>query len=67
MRIFTKLGFAAILGFGLTACVSSDLERAGVGAAVGTGAALLLDTNPVVGAAVGAAAGAVCDDLTNLC
>ena len=67
MRAVTKFAIATSLALGLSACVSSDLERAGVGAAVGAGAAVVLDTNPITGAVVGAAAGALCDDLTNLC
>ena len=67
MRVITRVALATILALGLQACVNSDLERAGVGAAVGAGAALVLDTNPLTGAVVGAAAGALCDEITNIC
>ena len=63
MGKFTKAATILAVAGGLSACVNSDLERAGVGAAAGLGTALILDTNPVVGAGGGAAAGARCDDV----
>jgi hypothetical protein len=53
--------FAAALG--LSGCVTSDLERAGLGAAAGGVAAAALDGNIATGILIGAAGGAVCDDL----
>ncbi len=64
----TKLTLTALLAatMAVSGCVSSDLERAGVGAlAVGAGTALL-GGSILTGVAVGAAAGALCDD-ANLC
>lgn len=66
MRQLQKTVLLFAVAGSLAACVNSDVERAGVGAAAGLGTALILDTNPVVGAGVGAAAGALCDDV-NLC
>jgi hypothetical protein len=50
----------------LAGCVASDLERAGVGAAAGGLASAALGGSIATGAAVGAAGGALCDDV-NLC
>ncbi|MBF9032073.1 hypothetical protein HKCCE3408_16870 [Rhodobacterales bacterium HKCCE3408] len=66
MRITKTLGLVAIMALGLSACVNSDLERAGIGAAVGGVGAAALGGNAVTGAVVGGAAGALCDDV-NLC
>lgn len=46
----------------LSAC-TPDSERAAVGAGVGAVGAAVLDGNILAGAAVGAAAGALCDDV----
>ena len=61
---FTATLFAAALV--LSGCVSSDLERGAVGAAVGGVGAAALNGNVGTGIIVGAAAGALCDDV-NLC
>ena len=50
----------------LGACLNTDGERAIAGALGGALVADALDTNVIGGAAVGAAAGALCDDV-NLC
>jgi osmotically inducible lipoprotein OsmB len=67
MRKSTKLIavlFASTLG--LAGCVASDLERAGAGAVIGGVTAAALNGNVATGVAVGAAGGALCDDI-NLC
>jgi len=53
--------FAAALT--ISGCVQSDLERAGIGAATGAVAAAAFDGNIATGALVGAAGGALCDDV----
>jgi len=55
---------SAVLGLALvvSGCLSPDGERAVVGAGAGAVGAAILDLDPVTGAAVGAAAGALCDD-----
>lgn len=50
----------------LAGCVNSDFERAGIGAAAGGLTAAALGGNVATGAAVGAAGGALCDDV-DLC
>ena len=50
--IFTA--FAALLG--LAACGDSVLEQGAIGGAAGAGTAVVLDGDPLVGAAVGAGA-----------
>jgi hypothetical protein len=50
--------------FGLAACGDTDLERGVSGAAIGAVGAELTGGNVVTGAAVGGAAGVLCDDLT---
>ncbi len=67
MRSFTSLPallFASVLA--LSGCVASDFERAGAGAVIGGLGAAALDGNVATGAAIGAAGGALCDDV-NLC
>ena len=49
---------------GLAACGDNDLERGVSGAAIGAVGAELTGGNAVTGAAVGGAAGVLCDDLT---
>ena len=49
--------------FALAACGDSDLERGVSGAAIGAVGAELVGGNVVTGAAVGGAAGVLCDDL----
>ncbi len=61
----TLIAVVAVLG--LAACGDTDLERGVSGAAAGAVTAAALDGNVVTGAAVGAAAGVLCDDLTDLC
>ena len=59
----SKLLLAGAALVALGACnLSADEERALTGAAIGAGGAVVLDGNPLVGAAAGAAAGALCDD-----
>ena len=64
-KTLSFISIAAVLG--LAACGDTDLERGVSGAAVGAVGAAALDGNVVTGAAVGAAAGVLCDDLTDLC
>lgn len=59
--LFTATVFAGALA--LSGCVMSDLERAGVGAAAGGITAAAFDGNVTTGILVGAAAGALCDDV----
>ena len=54
------LGLGLVLG--LAACGQTDLERGATGAAIGAGAAAVLDEEPLVGAALGAGAGVLSDD-----
>ncbi|GAA0294430.1 hypothetical protein [Rhodovulum strictum] len=55
---------AALTAIGTMAgCMASDTERALVGAVGGAVVADALDTNVIAGAAVGATAGALCDDV----
>ena len=61
----TLIAVVAVLG--LAACGDTDLERGVSGAAVGAVAASAVNGNVVTGAAVGAAAGVLCDDLTDIC
>lgn len=61
-KLFQLVGLVAISA-ALSACVSSDIERAGVGAAAGAATAIVLDGNIATGAVVGAAGGALCDDV----
>lgn len=53
--------FAAVIG--LSGCVTSDLERAGIGAAAGGLTAAALNGSVAGGLLVGAAGGAICDDV----
>ena len=64
----TTIILSVLSCLGLSACMGSDLERAAVGAGVGAAGAAATGGNVVTGAAVGGAAGALCDDiLPNLC
>lgn len=56
--------FAATLA--VSGCVTTDLERAGIGAVVGGVGTAVLGGSIATGVVVGAAAGALCDDV-NLC
>ena len=51
----------------LSACLDSDLERGVAGAAAGAVIAEATGANPVTGAVVGGAAGALCDEVTSIC
>ena len=53
---------ALLSACGPTVALDSDVERGLVGAAVGYGAAKVLDENPDHGAIVGGLAGVFCDD-----
>ncbi|MFM2356294.1 MAG: hypothetical protein RLZZ528_2030 [Pseudomonadota bacterium] len=65
---YTKLLLAGLFVTSLAGCLQTDGERALAGAAAGAVVADVLDTNIITGAAIGAAGGAVCDDLNiNLC
>ncbi len=59
----TMLALGAILVMSLSGCLDTDGERALVGGGAGLVAADVLNVNPLVGVAVGAGAGALCDDL----
>lgn len=61
-RLLSTAALAAV--FGLAACGDTDLERGVSGAAIGAVGAELTDSDPLVGAAIGGAAGVLCDDLT---
>lgn len=56
--------FTAVLA--LSGCNASDLERAGIGAVAGGVGTAVLGGSVATGVVVGAAAGALCDDV-NLC
>lgn len=49
----------------LAGCVGSDVERAGIGAVAGGVGAAALDKDVATGVVVGAAAGALADDVTD--
>ncbi len=51
----------------LSGCLENDLQRGLVGAAGGAVAADALGYDPVTGALIGGAAGAVCDEITRIC
>ncbi|RVV99398.1 hypothetical protein EKE94_01510 [Mesobaculum littorinae] len=68
-KLWILCGLAA---FGLAACetdaygnsrLTPDAQRAGIGAAVGAGAAAVTDNDVGTGAVLGAGAGALCDDV----
>ncbi|WP_224815799.1 hypothetical protein [Hasllibacter sp. MH4015] len=64
----TKLSITALFAamLAVSGCVASDLERAGVGALAGGVGTAVLGGSVATGVVVGAAAGALCDDV-NLC
>ncbi len=62
MRYIKGLGALALVS-ALGGCLQTDGERAIAGAAGGAVLADALDTNIIAGAALGATAGAFCDDL----
>ncbi|MBU2993911.1 hypothetical protein Q4555_11240 [Octadecabacter sp. 1_MG-2023] len=51
----------------LSACLDNDLERGLAGAAAGAVLADATGVDPVTGALVGGAAGALCDEVTSVC
>lgn len=66
MRATHKTTFTATLLVAaalLSGCVASDLERAGFGAFAGGVTAAALDGNVGTGILLGAAGGAICDDV----
>jgi len=66
--LYFRLIFAAAAILSLSACLlDSDLERGIAGAAAGVLGAELLGVDPLTGLAVGAAAGALCDEVTKIC
>lgn len=64
IRLTAALGCATLLGACATqpGALSGDAQRALVGAGAGAVVAKALDEDIAAGAAVGAAAGALCDD-----
>lgn len=64
----TKFKITALVAamLAMSGCVSSDIERAGVGALVGGVGTAAVGGSVATGVVVGAAAGALCDDV-NLC
>ncbi|GAA4224459.1 hypothetical protein J4E08_00790 [Sagittula sp. NFXS13] len=63
MRILA-LTLVAASTLGLAACEGTDLERGVIGAGVGAAAASATGGNVAGAAAVGGAAGVICDDVT---
>ena len=61
-KTLTFAAIAAVLT--VAACGDTDLERGLSGAAIGAVGAEITGGNAVTGAAVGGAAGVLCDDLT---
>ena len=59
---YRKIGLALVGAALLAGCQLNDTERAVAGAAAGVVVADVTNTSPVVGAVVGGAAGAYCDD-----
>ena len=60
----TRIWIAALAAMaGLAACGNTDTERGLTGAALGGGAALATDSDPLLGAAAGGAAGVLADDV----
>ena len=62
MRGTYKRILVLVATLGLSACMASDLERAGVGAAVGGVTVAALNGNVATGVIIGVAGGALCDD-----
>ncbi len=63
MRIFT-ISAALVATLGLAACEGTDLERGVIGAGIGAAGAAATGRNVAGAAAVGGAAGVLCDDVT---
>jgi len=66
MQSFRLLLAVAAIG-SLSACLDNDLERGLAGAAAGAVLADATGVNVITGAAIGGAAGALCDEITNVC
>ena len=62
-----KLILLALISTSLTACLANDGERALVGAATGAALAAATNGDVLTGAIAGGAAGAICDEVTNIC
>ncbi|PWG16003.1 hypothetical protein [Salibaculum griseiflavum] len=62
-----RLVLACVAVAGLSACLDNDLERGLAGAAAGAVVTDALGGDPVTGAIVGGAAGALCDEVTTAC
>ena len=62
-----RLLFAAAAVASLSACLDNDLERGLAGAAAGAVLSDAVGGDPVTGAIVGGAAGALCDEVTSIC
>ncbi|BBU55563.1 MULTISPECIES: hypothetical protein [Mameliella] len=63
MRILT-ISAALVATLGLAACEGTDIERGVIGAGIGAAGAAATGRNVAAGAAIGGAAGVVCDDVT---
>jgi hypothetical protein len=64
MRAKTTLSAIILIGtLALSGCVTSDLERGAIGAGVGGLTAAALNGNIATGVLIGAAGGALCDDV----
>ena len=68
--LILRLAGATLLAGGLAACdpgyqtgLSPDVQRAGAGALVGAGVTKIVDGDVATGALIGAAGGAICDDV----
>ena len=59
----TRAIFATLFATSVAGCLQTDGERALAGGVAGAVVADALDQNVLTGAAIGAAGGAVCDDL----
>ncbi len=67
MRANTKISALILTAtLALSGCVTSDLERGAIGAGVGGLTAAAFNGNVATGVLIGAAGGALCDDV-NLC
>ena len=66
MQKFRLLLVAAAV-VSLSACLDSDLERGVAGAAAGAVVAEVVGVDPITGALVGGAAGALCDEVVSVC
>jgi hypothetical protein len=62
-----RLILAAAALVSLSACLENDLQRGLVGAAGGAVVADAVGVDPITGALIGGAAGAICDEVTRIC